>query len=307
VAEGTKLRLEHSSHVLCWGLVAVCVVSGLELGPAATNVAAGVRFTADVRPQSLTWPGTRFVRYSLRISAGERGEVFSVLFQPPLFAGEGSVFPPSEHGLRVRGPARLGPRVTAQGSLSCSPRIPLIHGYEVQTQKADVSLPARSHATLSTVFSVGTFAPWPGADLRGKFVVSPRLVAGGPSTLSSARVFRPPRPALAGVRGVRITTHTRPASYTWGKRPTQAIERTSELMIYGKARGVPRGYPISLKVTTAAKPRLRTIAVLRTASRGRFSYRWTPRSRGLYEVWAFTPAQGRRARDFACPRVLRVR
>jgi hypothetical protein len=170
------------------------------------------------------------------------------------------------------------------------------------------SMPTISAGDIVGPTEIGRISAWPGADLRARFVVSPRLVGGGRGTIPIRQVVRPQWPAVSGRTGVRLRIRTSPSSARWGQPRRRPSPRGRPVRIYGRAEGLPPGRRVVLRTTSSRVPRLSTLAVVRTGKRGRFVYRgWKPSERGIYEVWAFTPRQSRRVRDFACPRVLAVK
>lgn len=300
-------------------VIAACALVGLFLAPAAS---AEVRITGTNVSAATLGAGDRSVIYYLDLRNDGNGEAaFSVRMTPPAFATRGgrdegeSIDGPRQ--LALQGAGRLGQLVQdPKFAQPCSDRDSAFHGYSTGPASVDMLLPAGSATTLAVRYATGRRAPWADTDFRLRFTVQPRLVGtyelGQPFFGLAATVTTPSQITTTGPRpGGKLAAHlllaTSPQG-TWGEaRAPRRVRRGQRVAISGRVLPAVARKRVVLQ---ARRPggALRTLATVRTDTRGRFRGSWTAAGSGTVELWARYPTQSGdlRADGTSCPLRLRV-
>jgi hypothetical protein len=231
-----------------------------------------------VEPAQITYPQQRTVTYRLMMTTGDREERLSVAPGGIPFASGGAV--------TLEGPGRLGFGIHGDPG----PLPPGCSRSRLGTQLSrfyTVALPPRSTSILVSQYML-IAAPWPGTDLRLRYSFdsfSPQPSA--PITFLGPQGLSSPRPALAGITGVRLTLTTRPPSSL--EHPAR-VRLGHSVLIRGHADPGIAGDRIVLRASRRSRRPL-TIARARVRPDGSFAARWHPTRRGTYGLYAIYHSQ----------------
>ena len=257
-------------------LVLVSAASFGVLLAAAVTASAQVQMSTAVEPAVLAYPQQRVLTYRLTMTTGEREERLSVSPQHIPFARPGP--------LTLEGPGTLQ-RLPIHGDPAPpGPGCPRIRTPSLPTYYYTVVLPPRSTSVLVSPYRL-IAAPWRGTDLRllydfTTFDPATHKFVGPPA-------LRSPQPVLTGVSGVRITLTVRPIS-TFA-RP---LRLGRAVLVHGRTQPAVGGDRIVLRALSYTRdPRVFTVAIVKVRGDGRFSFRWRPRQRGSYDLYAIYRSQ----------------
>jgi len=289
-------------------------VAGADAGAAAPIVDGDVTFAIDRQPAVIDTRRSQEVQeYRLVMTAGMHEARFAVHIRPPRFPDGGAAL----HNLRSSDVVAsenvdVGLSSTSSAFVACSPEHNVIHGEEPTVLAYDLRVPAGETGLLDVTFhGVSHDAPFIGMALNPTFDIDRTLVsdADGPATIPHDVILRPHAPRVIGPVGVKIALATDPATAPRVERFVPTYKAGRRFTIRGSTRPRVRHALVLLRaLTPRTNRRLRTLARVRTDARGRFFYRWRPRDRGIYELFAFYRSQQPDVTDDrTCPRVFMLR
>jgi hypothetical protein len=220
---------------LSLALAAALVAAATLAAPAG----ARVFFSASMTPGPVHYPGTRTLEYRLEIRTTTRAQHLTIELQAPGWGLTG----PAGSPVRLLG----RPRLDGAGELVAFHQIAFggaaqmcVRGYATASPYVEVTLPENATTTLVATYETGRAAPFPDTDYRVTFVA--RGLAGRMPEVVEAR---PPRPALAGKTGVRLSLRTNPARPRRGQmvavvgRATPALAGDAVHLVAARGRKGP--------------------------------------------------------------------
>lgn len=259
-----------------------------------------------VSPQTVTYPDTKSLTYSVQITTGAEEERFSLAARGlPAYIGfdeqpEGQLLAPGIP--HFEGPGTLGP-VATPAFIACTRSLRAKHGTLPYAPDYDVTIPANVTTTLVIPVTVAEDAPWPGEQYRlGLTATGTR-----PSrTLDGDIPLSVPAVVAAGRVGVRMSIATNIASVT-GCGGTPPPNAGVPITIAGRADTSIAGQQVAIVAARWESAR-ETLATVPVAADGSFAYGpWRPRSLGRYEVGAqYASTRPDLADDFAAARLFEL-
>jgi hypothetical protein len=300
--------------IIAGAVMATGVAGSIAGAPAqepAGHTTPELRIVTRADRAEVRYPREQRVTFTVTLATGARSLDFQLFLSTSHYrarrAGavmpEGATMTPEFHPIGlpidVTGQATVKYFGLAQGLPACSPVQNRFHGGESGGPSVAMSMAENATSTVTATYIVGNFAPWPGDDPQLTVTASP--LPGGPSTLTREMTAHSPKIAVHGKTGTRIGLATTPPSYVSGTKRHRHAKRGTAIEVRGTTDPPLRAGTISLSQVLPGAHRPTPLAHVRTDRRGAFTYEWTPKRRGIYELWAFSPAGPDRVRDYTCP------
>jgi hypothetical protein len=267
------------------------------------------------------YPGQERITFTITLRTGPRDLGFLLMWRPSVFTTERAGIRTTEGATMRRevrqvegggfappftltGDATAGNPGGVSGQPGCSPIRNMHHGVGQGMSNVPLTMPANANATVQASYITGDDAPWPGDEHQLTIQAIP--IPGHPSTLTQPMTVKTDSVAVRGTTGTRIMLASSPSSYISGSINHRNVTLGTTLRVRGRTEPALRNGTITLRHVVPNSRSLRTLAKIRTDKRGRFVHRWKPKSRGIHELWAFSPSARNRAADHTCPIAIRV-